>query len=257
MWRKFNKPLLAKVRRASREYGLIEPGDKIAVGLSGGKDSMMLLYALSVLQKTLPIPFSLQGIALDVGWENDFEVIGAYCEEIGVPFHLEKTNIGKVVYEERKEKNPCSLCANMRRGALNNIAKSYDCNKLALGHHLDDALETFLMSLCFEGRMHTFSPRSYLSRADITVIRPLIYVYEKDIIDIAKKIELPVIANNCPADGLTKRETMKEQLKSFEEITPLAKERMLSAITATLWAPLMLPEEEQGFFEKSKEKTRQ
>lgn len=245
MWRKFNKPLFAKVRRASREYGLIQPYDKIAIGLSGGKDSMMMLYTLSILQKTLPFPFELQGIALDVGWNNDYDVVGRYCEQLQVPFHLEKTNIGRVVYEERKENNPCSLCANMRRGAINNIAKSHGCNKLALGHHLDDALETFLMSLCFEGRMHTFAPRTYLSRADITVIRPLIYVYEQDIINIAKKIELPIIGNNCPADGITKRETMKEEMVRLEQITPLAKERMLSAITASIWAPLMLPEAEQ------------
>ena len=147
MWRKYNKPLLAKIRRASREYGLIQPYDKIAVGLSGGKDSTVMLYALSVLQKTLPIPFELQGISLDVGWNNDYQIIGQYCQQLGVPFHLEQTNIGRIVYEERQETNPCSLCANMRRGAINNIAKRLGCNKVALGHHLDDALETFLA--CF------------------------------------------------------------------------------------------------------------
>ncbi|MBE6112049.1 MAG: tRNA 2-thiocytidine biosynthesis protein TtcA [Peptococcaceae bacterium] len=245
MWRKLNKPLLAKIRRASREYGLIQPYDKIAVGLSGGKDSTVMLYALSVLQKTLPIPFELVGISLDVGWNNDYELVGRYCRELGIPFHLEQTQIGRIVYEERKEANPCSLCANMRRGAINSVAKQLGCNKVALGHHLDDALETFLMSMVFEGRMHTFSPRTYLSRADITVIRPMIYVYEKDIISIASKLELPVVPNNCPADGLTKRTTMKEEMARFEAMNSTVRERMLNAITTTLWAPLMLPEEEQ------------
>lgn len=245
MWRKYNKPLLAKIRRASREYGLIQPYDKIAVGLSGGKDSTVMLYALSVLQKTLPIPFELQGISLDVGWNNDYQIIGQYCQQLGVPFHLEETNIGRIVYQERQETNPCSLCANMRRGAINNIAKKLGCNKVALGHHLDDALETFLMSLVFEGRMHTFSPRTYLSRADITVIRPMIYVYEKDIITIARQLELPVVPNNCPADGITKRHTMKEELSRLEAMNSTVRERMLHAVTTTLWAPLMLPEAEQ------------
>ena len=245
MWRKYNKPLLAKIRRASREYGLIQPYDKIAVGLSGGKDSTVMLYALSVLQKTLPIPFELQGISLDVGWNNDYQIIGQYCQQLGIPFHLEQTNIGRIVYEERKETNPCSLCANMRRGAINHTAKALGCNKVALGHHLDDALETFLMSLVFEGRMHTFSPRTYLSRADITVIRPMIYVYEKDIITAARQLELPVVPNNCPADGITKRHTMKEELSRLEAMNSTVRERMLHAITASLWAPLMLPEAEQ------------
>lgn len=245
MWRKLNKPLLAKIRRASREYGLIQPYDKIAVGLSGGKDSTVMLYALSVLQKTLPFPFELVGISLDVGWNNDYELVGRYCRELGVPFHLEETQIGRIVYEERKESSPCSLCANMRRGAINSLAKKLGCNKVALGHHLDDALETFLMSMVFEGRMHTFMPRTYLSRADITVIRPMIYVYEKDIISIANKLELPVVPNNCPADGITKRTTMKEEMARFEAMNSTVRERMLNAVTTTLWAPLMLPEEEQ------------
>lgn len=245
MWHKFNKPILSKMRRASREYGLIQPYDKIAVGLSGGKDSTVLLYCLSILQKTLPIPFELVGISLDVGWHNDYSQIGAYCQSLGIPFYLEETNIGRIVYEERKESNPCSLCANMRRGAINNLAKQMGCNKVALGHHLDDALETFLMSLIFEGRIHTFMPRTYLSRVDITIIRPMIYVYENDIITCANKLELPVVPNNCPADGITKRHTMKEEMERFASMNPTVRERMLHAITTTLWEPLILPEEEQ------------
>lgn len=235
MWRKFNKPLLAKIRRASREYGLIEPNDKIAVGLSGGKDSTVLLYCLSVLQKTLPIPFALEAISLDVGWQNDFTPIQKFAEKLGVPYHLEETNIGRIVYEERQEKSPCSLCAKMRRGALHNLAKSRGCNKVALGHHLNDALETFLMSLTYEGRLHTFAPRSYLSRMDLTLIRPMIYVHEDDIIACARKLELPIVVNNCPADGKTTRADMKGLLKQMQADNPLVMDRMQSAVTNGIW----------------------
>lgn len=242
MWRKFNKPLLAKIRRASREYGLLEPNDKIAVGLSGGKDSTVMLYALSVLQKTLPFSFSLQAISLDVGWHNDFEPIMQLCRTLDVPYHLEKTNIGRIVYEERQEKSPCSLCAKMRRGALHNLAKRFGCNKVALGHHLHDALETFLISLTYEGRLHTFAPRSYLSRADVTLIRPMVYVWEDDIISCAQKLALPVVTNNCPADGKTSRADMKNLLQQLKSGNPFVIERMQSAITNGIWRQYLVEE---------------
>lgn len=235
MAQKYNKQLLAKIKRASREYGLLEDGDKIAVGLSGGKDSTVMLYALSVLQRILPIRFSLQAISLDVGWKNDFAPVAAYCESLGVAYHLEETDIGRIVYEERQEKSPCSLCANMRRGALHRLAKDFGCNKIAFGHHLNDALETFMMSLTFEGRLHTFAPWSYLSRMDLTLIRPMIYVLEKDIITIAHALDLPVVANNCPADGVTKRTDMKNLLAQMEADNPFVIERMQSAITKGIW----------------------
>lgn len=231
----YNKPLLAKMRRASREYGLIEDGDKIAVGLSGGKDSTLMLYALSVLKRTIPVKFDLEAITLDAGWDNDWSGIASYCESLGVPFHLEKTSIAQVVFDIRKEKNPCSLCAKMRRGALHSIAKAHGCNKVALGHHLDDALETFLMSLTYEGRIHTFAPRAYLSRADITLIRPMIYVLESDIIDISRKLELPIVINKCPADGHTSRQDMKDLLNLLSKDNPLVRQRMQSAMTTGLW----------------------
>lgn len=242
MWKKYNKQLLAKIRRASREYGLLEKGDKIAVGLSGGKDSTVMLFALSILQRTLPIDFSIQAISLDVGWKNDFAPIGEYCRSLDIPYHLEETNIGRIVYEERQEKSPCSLCAKMRRGALHNIAKGYGCNKIALGHHLNDALETFMMSLTFEGRLHTFAPRSYLSRMDLTLIRPMIYVLEEDIITIARQLELPVVSNNCPADGITKRADMKILLKHMGESNPFLIDRMQSAITNGIWQQYLVSE---------------
>lgn len=239
-WKKYNKPLLAKMKRASREYSLIEEGDKIAVGLSGGKDSTVMLYALSILQRTLPVDFAIQAISLDVGWKNDFAPIAAYCQTLGIPYHLEETDIGRIVYEERQEKSPCSLCAKMRRGALHRLAKDFGCNKIALGHHLNDALETFMMSLTFEGRLHTFAPRSYLSRMDLTLIRPMIYVLEKDIVTIARQLELPVVANNCPADGTTKRADMKSLLEQMEKDNPFLIERMQSAITNGIWQQYLI-----------------
>lgn len=246
MVQKYNKPLLAKMRRASREYGLIEDGDKIAVGLSGGKDSSLMLYALSVLKRTIPVKFELQAITLDVGWDNDYTPLEQFCRNLEVTYHLEKTNIGEVVFNIRQEKNPCSLCAKMRRGALHNIAKSYGCNKVALGHHLDDALETFLMSLTYEGRINTFAPRAYLSRADITLIRPMIYVLEADIIDIAGKLSLPVVRNNCPADGATSRQDMKELIDQLAQKNPLIRQRMQSALTTGLWQKYLLDNVSKG-----------
>ncbi len=238
--KKYNKPLLAKIKRASREYGLIEEGDKIAIGLSGGKDSTVMLYALSILQRTLPVHFSLQAISLDVGWKNDFAPIAAFCQTLDIAYHLEETDIGRIVYEKRQEKSPCSLCAKMRRGALHRLAKDFGCNKIALGHHLNDALETFMMSLTFEGRLHTFAPRSYLSRMDLTLIRPMIYVLEKDIITIARQLDLPVVANNCPADGTTKRADMKTLLAQMEKDNPFLIERMQSAVTNGIWQQYLI-----------------
>lgn len=253
MWKKYNKPLLAKIKRASREYGLIEEGDKIAVGLSGGKDSTVMLYALSILQRTLPVHFSLQAISLDVGWKNDFTPIAAFCDTLNIAYHLEETDIGRIVYEERHEKSPCSLCAKMRRGALHRLAKDFGCNKIALGHHLNDALETFMMSLTFEGRLHTFAPRSYLSRMDLTLIRPMIYVLEKDIITIARQLDLPVVANNCPADGTTKRADMKTLLAQMEKDNPFLIERMQSAVTNGIWQQYLVEQPSTPILESNED----
>ena len=240
MPQKYNKPLLAKMRRASREYGLIEEGDKIAVGLSGGKDSSIMLYALSILKRSIPVNFELQAITLDVGWKNDYSALSQFCADLSVPFHIEETNIGEVVFDIRQEKNPCSLCAKMRRGALHNIAKSYGCNKVALGHHLDDALETFLMSLTYEGRLNTFAPKAYLNRVDITLIRPMIYVLESDIIAISQKLSLPIVHNNCPADGTTSRQEMKDLINQLSQNNPLIRQRMQSALTSGLWQQYLI-----------------
>lgn len=202
---------LGCIRRADEQFGMIEKDDRIAVGVSGGKDSLLLLNALALYRKFCKNPFELEAICLGLGYEP-FDVSGvqALCDRLEVPFTYRKTDIKEVVFDIRKETNPCAMCAKLRRGALNNLAKEHGCNKVALGHHREDVVETFLMSLFFEGRLHLFAPVTYLSRVDVTVIRPMIYVPEKHIIQLARKLELPIIHNPCPADGYTKRQEMKE-----------------------------------------------
>lgn len=235
MWRKFNRPLFTKVKKAVRDFNLIENGDNIAVGVSGGKDSVILLYTLAIIKKITPINFNIKAITLDLGWNNDFSPLHEYCASLEIPYHIKQTEIGKVVYHDRQEKNPCSLCAKMRRGALHNYAKELGCNKIALGHHMDDAIETFMLSLTYEGRINTFSPKSYLSRMDLTLIRPLIYVYEEDIFTIVHKLNMPVVVNHCPADGRTKRQEMKDLILEMETHNPLVRDRVLSAIKNNIW----------------------
>lgn len=231
------------MRRASREFGLIEEGDVIAVGLSGGKDSTLLLYAMAVLQRTLPCDFSLRAVSLDLGWGNDYSDMAGFCERLGVPLEIIPSEIGPLIFEERKEKNPCSLCARMRRGAINNWAHDNGCNKVALGHHMDDCIETLLMSLFYEGRIHTFAPRSYLTRSEVTVIRPFVYVSEEDIIHIGKKLAIPVVKNLCPADGHTTRSEMKDLLAQLSRDNPRIKERIMSGIDKDLWQPYRIHQE--------------
>jgi tRNA 2-thiocytidine biosynthesis protein TtcA len=192
---------------------MICDGDRIAVGVSGGKDSLTLLYALKRLQSFYPKPFDLEAITLTMGF-GDFDTgpIQAFCDKIGVNLTVEDTLIGKIVFEERKEKNPCSLCANLRRGALHNKAIQLGCNKVALGHNKDDVIETFLLSLFYEGRLHTFSPVTYLDRKKLFVIRPLIYAEEKEIRDFVKKESLVTVKNPCFMNGSTKRQYIKNLL---------------------------------------------
>lgn len=237
-WRNFNKPLFVKIKRAIRNYNLIEDKDTICVALSGGKDSTLLLYSLEILRRTLPYKFELKALSVDMGWNNDFSYHEKFCKTLGIPFEIIKTTIGPIIFEERKEKNPCSLCARMRRGAVNHWANTNNCNKVALGHHLDDAIETLLMSLFFEGRLHTFNPKSYLSNTDVTVIRPLIYVHELDIKAIVKKLDLPIMHNMCPADGYTQRSKEKELITLLSKQNPGIRERMMHAIESGLWCSM-------------------
>lgn len=225
------KKVLGCIRRACEDFHLIEDGDIVAVGVSCGKDSLLLLYALSLYRKFAPQRFEVKGLTLTMGLEPfDTSKVAALCEKLGVEYIVRPTEIGRIIFEERHEKNPCSLCAKMRRGALNDLAKECGCNKVALGHHRDDALETLLLCLLHEGRIHTFHPKSYLSKADLTVIRPMVYLPEKHIIHVAREMQLPIIPSPCPANGATEREEMKYLLDSLCKLYPNAREMMLSAL---------------------------
>ncbi len=228
------KTVLGCVRKADTDFNMISPGDRVAVGISGGKDSLLLLYALSLYRKFSHKDFTLHAITLKMGLEPfDVSGIAALCEKLEVPYHVIETEIAHIVFDVRKESNPCALCAKMRRGALNDAAKDLHCNKLALGHHRDDAIETLLMSLLFEGRLHTFHPNTYLSRRDITVIRPMIYVPEKHVKHMVKELDLPLVKNPCPADGNSKREEIKQLIRTLSKDYPQIKDYMLAALRNT------------------------
>lgn len=224
--------LLSPARRAVDDYNMIEDGDKIAIGLSGGKDSMSLLYILSSLRHFYPKKFHLTAITVDMGFKDTdqsvIDKIRAECDKVGVPYIVEKTAIARILFEIRKESNPCSLCSKLRRGAINNVAKREGCNKLALGHHADDLIETFMLSLFYEGRLSTFQPVTELTRSEITVIRPLIYIKEKNIAAFMR--DKPVLKNACPSDKHTQRQYVKNMLKDLQDEIPYVKERMLGAI---------------------------
>lgn len=203
--------VLSRMRKAITDYNMISHGDRIAVGVSGGKDSQLLLMALSELRKFLPVKFELIGITVALGFESfDVNKLLKFYNNLDEDYHIEDTQISRVVFEVRKEKNPCSLCANMKRGAFYQAAKSLGCNKAAFAHHMDDVIETLIMSLLYEGRIHTFSPVTYLDRRDITLIRPMIYTEEKMVSACVKALGLEAIKSGCPVDGNTKRQNVKE-----------------------------------------------
>lgn len=223
--------VLSEVRKAVDDYRMIAEGDKIAVGISGGKDSLTLLYALSSLRRFYPHPFELVAVTVDLGFANlDLSEIKKLCEKLEVPYTVVKTQIGQIVFEQRQENNPCALCAKMRKGALNEAMKQLGCNKIAYAHHMDDVVETMMLSLLYEGRFHTFSPVTYLDDTGLTVIRPLIYMKEADVIGFVRKYEVPVVKSPCPADGHTKREYVKQLLKQLNTENPGVKQRMFTAI---------------------------
>lgn len=223
--------LYSYARKAIDEYHMIENGDKIAIGISGGKDSLTLLYALAGLRKFYPKKFDIVAITVQLGLkEMDFSPVQKLCKELEVEYHIVKTEIYQTIFEIRKENNPCSLCAKMRKGAFNEKAKELGCNKFAYAHHKDDLVETLYMSLMFEGRIHTFSPISYMDRMDLTLIRPLMFTPEADIIGFTNKYNLPVVKNKCPADGYTKRQYIKDFLKNLEKETPGVIDRAFTAI---------------------------
>ena len=225
------KRILGDLRRADQDFGLIQSGDRVAVGVSGGKDSLVLLEALALYRKFSPHPFELVAITVSMGLEPfDLSGVAALCEELDVPYHVEKTQIGRIVFEERKEPNPCALCAKMRRGALAAACGRLGYGKLALGHHRDDALETLVMSALFEGRIHTFHPITRLDRAGIVQIRPLVYVPEKQMIAAARRLKLPVVKSPCPVNGETRRAEVKGLLDALCRRYPDARERLLGAL---------------------------
>ena len=223
--------LLSHTRKAVDEYQMIQEGDHIAVGISGGKDSLTLLYALHGLKRFYPNHFELSAITVDLGYEQcDFTPIKELCREMEIPYRIVKTDIAQVLFEERKEKNPCSLCAKMRKGALNQAVKEIGCNKIAYAHHKDDIIETMILSLFFEGRFYSFSPKTYLDRMDLTVIRPIMFVDEADVIGFKNKYNLPVVKSACPVDGYTKRQYAKDLLADLNRQYPGIKQRMFTAI---------------------------
>ena len=223
--------MMGLVRKCIEDYDMIQPGDRVAVGVSGGKDSLTLLVLLRELQRYYPKPFSLAAVTIDMGLGGmDFSPVQALCDRLEVPFTKIKTEIGPIIFEYRQEKNPCSMCAKMRRGALNDVLLELGCNKIALGHHFDDAVETFLMSLLYEGRISCFEPVTYLSRTGITQIRPMLYVGEQAITHFAEKYELPVVHNVCPADKHTKRQEVKELIVSLQAQYPDLKSKIFGAM---------------------------
>lgn len=223
--------LLSYTRRAVDDYHMIESGDRIAVGISGGKDSLTLLYALKHLQHFYPEAFELTAVTVDLGFPGfDLAPIDALCAEFSIPYHIIHTDISKIVFEVRKESSPCSLCAKMRKGALNRAVRELGCNKVAYAHHQDDIIETMFLSLIYEGRFYSFSPVTYLDRMDLTVIRPLMHVPEADVKGFQNKYQLPVVKNPCPADGITRREYVKNLVRQINLENPGAKTRLYRAI---------------------------
>ena len=219
------------IRRAVDDYNMIEEGDKIAVGVSGGKDSLLLLLALHHLQGYYPRHFDLEAITIELGFEGmDFTPVAELCRELDIPYTCLKTDIKEVVFDVRKEDNPCSLCAKMRRGALNDAIRQRGINKLALGHHFDDAVETFMLSLLFEGRISCFRPVTYLDRSGVTQIRPLIYAGEQKIANLAQSLELPVVENPCPQDKGSKRYEVKQLLKALGQDYPDMRSKVFGAM---------------------------
>ena len=223
--------ILSYMRRAIDDYGMITEGDRIGVGISGGKDSLTLLAGMSELRRFYPIPFTLTAITVDMGFEgSDFSAVAAFCRERDIEYRVERTDIAGIIFEERKEPNPCSLCARMRRGVLHGAAKEMGCNKIALGHHFDDAVETFMLNLFFEGRLGCFSPVTYLSNRDLTMIRPLLYAKEKDVEYFARRNPLPIVESLCPEDKHTERENMKTLLHTLEKENPGLRHRLFHAM---------------------------
>ena len=241
--------MVGLVRRCVEDYNMIEAGDRIGVGVSGGKDSLVLLLLLAELRKYNNKPFTIEAITIDMGLGMDYTEIQKLCDDLGVTFHLIKTEIGPIIFDHRKEKNPCSMCSKMRRGALNQALLDLGLNKLALGHHYDDAVETFVMSLIYEGRISCFQPVTDLDRTGIIQIRPMLYIHERTVDSFATRMQLPVLVNRCPVDKNTKREEIKQLVYDLSATYPDLKERIFGAMQR-----LPLPEwEPKGRYKRPKD----
>ena len=223
--------ILGLVRRCVEDYHMIDPGETVAVGVSGGKDSLLTLAALAQLRRFYPVPFNVHAITLETGTPGmSFDAVADLCRDLKVPYTRISVPVYQIVFEERKEKNPCSLCAKLRRGSLNTALKDLGISKIALGHHFDDAVETMLMNLLFEGRIGCFQPVTYLDRRGITQIRPLLYCHEDEVRRAAAKLKLPVVQNPCPANGSTRRQEVKELLLQLEERYPNLRQKIFGAM---------------------------
>lgn len=228
--RRYNRWFLSTVKQTMIRYGMIKAGDKLAIGISGGKDSNALLYILSLIREQTPFLFSLHAVFVEMGWGVETAPMQALCSRLGIPLHVEQTRIGPIVFESRKEKNPCSLCAKMRRGALHSAAQKLGCNGVALGHHLDDAVETLLLNLIYSGRLDTFKPYTYLDRRDLKLIRPLICIPEKTLASLCQLENLPPLHNPCPAAGKTQRHEMREIVDFMRSRYPWIQQRFITAL---------------------------
>ncbi|MBR6575032.1 MAG: tRNA 2-thiocytidine(32) synthetase TtcA [Clostridia bacterium] len=223
--------LMSQVRKCVRDYNMLEPGDRVVAGVSGGKDSLALLRLMAELRDHSPVPFSLHAVTLDMGYkEMDFSPVADLCARLKVPYTVKQTQIREIVFDIRKEDNPCALCAKLRRGILNDAALELGANKVALGHHYDDAIETFLLSMIYEGRLSSFLPVTYMDRTGLTLIRPMLYLHEKTISNFVARESLPVVHNPCPADKNTKREDVKALLYELEGRYPGLKDNIFGGL---------------------------
>lgn len=239
------KRVLGAIRRADEKYAMIQNGDKVCIGVSGGKDSLLMMEAMTLYQRFSYTKFELCAVMLDLGLkEQDTSGIHALAARVGIDFEVLYTDIGKVVFELRDERSPCALCAKLRRGALNTYAVEHGCNKVALGHNREDVIETFFMSMLYEARINTFAPVTYLSRRDVTVIRPLIFLSEKYALSVARQRELPVLPPNCDVAGHTKREEAKQLIAHLCTLVPDFEEKFMHALSTTetygLWDRMRL-----------------
>lgn len=223
--------LMSQVRKCVRDYNMLEPGDRVVAGVSGGKDSLALLRLMAELRDHSPVPFSLHAVTLDMGYEEmDFSPVADLCARLKVPYTVKQTQIREIVFDIRKEENPCALCAKLRRGILNDAALELGANKVALGHHYDDAVETFLLSMIYEGRLSSFLPVTYMDRTGLTLIRPMLYLHEKTVSNFVARENLPVVHNPCPADKNTKREDVKALLYELEGRYPGLKDNIFGGL---------------------------